>query len=48
MFKGTFLPDFHVISETKIIVLVIFPIIILRNGPDSYYQAIFILLQMEF
>lgn len=47
MFKGTFLPDFHVISETKIIILAIVLIIIVRSGPDSCYQAIFIPLQME-
>lgn len=44
MFKGTFLPDFYVISETKIIILVRLLIII---RPDSCYQAIFIPLQME-
>lgn len=47
MFGGTFLSDAHVISETKIIILVIFLVIIVRNGPDSSYQAIFIPLQME-
>jgi len=46
-FKGTFLCDFHVISETKIITLAIFLIVIGRNRPDSWYQAIFIPLQME-
>lgn len=47
MFKGTFLPGFHVISEAKIIILVSFLIMVRRNGPDSCYWGIFIPPQME-
>ena len=34
MFEDTFLPYFHVIDETGIIILLKFPNTILRNGPD--------------
>lgn len=47
MFKGTFLPGFHVISEAKIIIRVSFLIMVIRNGPDSCYWGIFIPPQME-